>query len=352
MVERILMTADTVGGVFTYALTLASELGRHGVSVHLATMGAEVRPEQRAAAAAIPRLVLHESTYALEWMDDPWEDVDRAGRWLLALERNVRPDIVHLNGYAHGALRFAAPTVVVAHSCVLSWWEAVYREPAPPRYDRYQGAVRAGLDGADAVVAISRAMRHALVRHYDVGRRPRVIHNGAFRANSNRTKEAFVLSCGRLWDRAKNVEALARVAPCLSWPVKVAGWGRELPGVEWFGWLGSQALGELMERAAIFALPARYEPFGLSVLEAGLRGCALVLGDIPSMREIWGNAALFVEDDDSLVAAIESLARDPRLLAEFGDRARARARCYDAGRMAKAMLALYSECQLGVRSCA
>ncbi len=32
-------------------------------------------------------------------------------------------------------------------------------------------------------------------------------------------------------------------------------------------------------------LPARYEPFGLSVLEAALSGCALVLGDIPSLRE-------------------------------------------------------------------
>ena len=52
-------------------------------------------------------------------------------------------------------------------------------------------------------------------------------------------------------------------------------------------------------RAAIYALPARYEPFGLSALEAALSGCALVLGDIPSLREVWGDAAVFVPPDDA-----------------------------------------------------
>ena len=37
-----------------------------------------------------------------------------------------------------------------------------------------------------------------------------------------------------------------------------------------------------MSRAAIFFSPALYEPFGLGVLEAAARGCALVLADIPS----------------------------------------------------------------------
>ena len=49
----------------------------------------------------------------------------RAGEWLLALAGRARPDVVHLNGYAHAALPWARPIVVVAHSCVLSWHEAV-----------------------------------------------------------------------------------------------------------------------------------------------------------------------------------------------------------------------------------
>ena len=62
------------------------------------------------------------------------------------------------------------------------------------------------------------------------------------------------------------------------------------------------ALARKMAEASIYALPARYEPFGLSALEAALSGCALVLGDIPSLREIWGPAAIYVPADDKVGA--------------------------------------------------
>jgi glycosyltransferase involved in cell wall biosynthesis len=342
MIGRVLMTADTLGGVFTYAVTLAHELVNRGVSVHLATMGGELRPEQRARIGS--DVVLHESTYALEWMDDPWSDVELAGRWLLALERDVRPDVVQINGYAHGALPFLARRVVVAHSCVLSWWEAVHREPAPERYRRYRDEVSRGLGLADDVVAISAAMRDALSKHYELERPVSIVHNGIAPASSSTSKEPFVLSCGRLWDRAKNVESLARIAPRLSWPVKVAGWGADEPsGLIGLGWLGHEALGRVMDRAAIFALPARYEPFGLSAIEAALRGCAVVVGDIESQREVWGDAALFVapDDHDGLHAAIERLASDAMLRAELATRARNRALRYSASRMTAAMLDIY-----------
>jgi glycogen synthase len=60
-------------------------------------------------------------------------------------------------------------------------------------------------------------------------------------------------------------------------------------------------------RASIYALPARYEPFGLSALEAALSGCALILGDIPSLREVWLEAAPYVSPDDE--SAPKSFAR-------------------------------------------
>src|SRR3954468_19013092 len=122
---RILMTTDTVGGVWTYAIDLAKSLQRAGVEIDLATMGAKLSPQQWRDANALPNVTIHESEFKLEWMDDPWRDVAAAGKWLLVLEEQFRPDLIHLNGYAHGALPFAAPSVVVAHSCVCSWWRAV-----------------------------------------------------------------------------------------------------------------------------------------------------------------------------------------------------------------------------------
>ena len=36
-----------------------------------------------------------------------------------------------------------------------------------------------------------------------------------------------------------------------------------------------------------------YEPFGLAPLEAALCGCAVVANDIGSLREVWGEAAIY-----------------------------------------------------------
>src|SRR5579884_2341799 len=111
---RILLTTDTVGGVWTYALELCRALAPRGVQIALATMGGPLTPDMRREAEQIESLALHESEYRLEWMQDPREDVRAAGDWLLELEASFAPDVVHLNGYAHAALPWRAPRVVVA----------------------------------------------------------------------------------------------------------------------------------------------------------------------------------------------------------------------------------------------
>jgi len=45
--KRILMTADTLGGVWTYALQLTHALAALEIEVILATMGAPLNDEQR-----------------------------------------------------------------------------------------------------------------------------------------------------------------------------------------------------------------------------------------------------------------------------------------------------------------
>jgi len=213
------MTADTVGGVWTYALELADALAPLGVDVSLATVGPGMSGEQRSSARASAVVEVHESRFALEWTADPWDDVDRAGRWLLDLEERLRPDLVHLNGYALATLGWRAPTVVVAHSCVLSWWAAVHGEPAPPQWDDYRRRVTDGLRAADMVVAPSRAMLAELGTWYgfDVGR-GQVIPNGrrSDRVRPAATKVDLVLGGGRLWDEAKNLALLDRVASRLA----------------------------------------------------------------------------------------------------------------------------------------
>ena len=222
--RKILLTADPVGGVWTYALELARALAPHGAEIALATMGDAVSAGQRAEVAALPNVQLHESRFQLEWMDEPWADVDRAGNWLLELAANFTPDVVHLNGFCHGALPWPAPVLVVAHSCVLSWWAAVRGEEAPPRYDEYRRRVRTGLLAADAIVAPTAAMLDALEDYYGPLPSGQVIHNAReAHGFAPARKQLLIFSAGRVWDEAKNVGALDRVAPFVRWPVHIAG---------------------------------------------------------------------------------------------------------------------------------
>ena len=352
--SRVLMTADAVGGVWTYALELARTLGTHGTEVALAVMGPPPTPSQRAETARLPNVTLYEGGYALEWMNDPWDEIARAGEWLLDLAEHCSPDLVHLNGYVHAALPWGRPVLVAAHSCVFSWWSAVYGDVPPPPYDEYRRRVRAGLAAADLVVAPTAAMLGALEDHYGPVTRDWVIHNARdFDGFTPAPKLPKILAAGRAWDQAKNLSLLDAAAPRVAWPVILAGDCQHPDGgslrfvdLHCLGNLNADAMRAQFAESAIYALPARYEPFGLSALEAGLCGCALVLGNIPSLREVWGDAATFVEPDDAdgLAAALNRLIADNEWRREMGRRARTRALGYTLSEMAEQYLAAYRLC--------
>jgi glycosyltransferase involved in cell wall biosynthesis len=345
-VQHVLMTADTVGGVWTYALELARAFEERGIRVSLATMGAALRPDQWKEADWLSNLTVYESEYKLEWMEDPWRDVEESGAWLLNLERKLKPDVVHLNGYAHGSLPWNAPSVVVAHSCVLSWWHAVEGEEAPGSWEEYLSRVATGIHGATHVVAVSQAMLADVTRFYETPRSAVVIPNG--RRCSDfiiRTKENFIFASGRVWDRAKNIVALENIAAELEWPVVIAGEGtQDFKAVRWLGRLSTEEIAPWFARAAIYAAPARYEPFGLAVLEAALSGCALVLGDIASLRENWDGAALFVSpaDEQVLKSALIRLIEDRDLRERMSALAVERAARFTTDRMATGYLDAYA----------
>jgi glycogen(starch) synthase len=350
----VLMTADTIGGVWTYALELSHGLAHHGFRVVLATMGEPPSPSQRAELQGIQGLELCESTYRLEWMPEPWSDVDAAAPWLLGLEQRFKPSVIHLNGYAHGALPWRAPVLMVGHSCVLSWWQGVKGEVAPEAWGGYQYRVRAGLQNARMIVAPTHAMLQALHEHYGPLPTSRVINNarGAFEMKPGCDREAFVFAAGRLGDEAKNIAALGNAAIGLSWPVYVAGALSDASGslplpanVHACGRLSPAEVRYWMARASIYCLPARYEPFGLSVLEAALAGCALVLGDIATLRELWGGCALFVPTDDPVAirTAIQRLIDQPQERQELAKLGLERATTFSHARFVREYLCAYSE---------
>ncbi|HWO26672.1 MAG TPA: glycosyltransferase [Kofleriaceae bacterium] len=365
---RVLMTADPIGGVWTYACELIGALAEQHVEVVLATMGAALTAAQRRAVHQLSNVVLAESGYALEWMPEPWHDVDAAADWLRGLEARHAPDVVHVNGFAHAAAGFRAPVLCVAHSCVVTWIRGVRgvrgAEPGPA-WAEYRARVARGLRAAGAVVAPTRAILDAILEAHGVTRAGRVIPNGRAAAPlppgglaAGPEKEPFVLAAGRLWDEAKGLDVLDACAPSVPWPIRVAGplagpGGAEGRAVhaQLLGPLEPAALAAWMARAAIYALPARYEPFGLAALEAALAGCALVLGELPTLREVWGDSAVYVRpgDPDALARALAALSRDPLRRAALAASACARALALTPQRMAAAYRGVYDELRAGAR---
>lgn len=351
---RLLMTTDTVGGVWSYTRELCTELLRRGHQIALVTLGRELSPSQRAWATAVsadhPKsFELVESALRLEWMQESAADVAESMQLVERVARRFRPDLIHSNQFCFGNVQAACPRMVVAHSDVLSWWSALrggYPDSSP-WLEHYHSVVSRGLHHADRVMAPSHWMALQVREHYELATDVEVVWNGVAETEQPEWsgKKLQAVSLGRLWDEGKNLKVILERR--LNLPVLVAGETRE-PGTDrecdvaggaarLLGPLGPDAVDALLRESAIYIASSRYEPFGLAPVEAAMRGCAIVASDLPSLREIWKDAAVFfdAEDSRSLDAAIDTLTADREVLRRMQMAARSRAvEHFTAARMA------------------
>ncbi len=335
---HILMTADTVGGVWTYTRELASGLISRGHRVTLASFGRYPTAAQTEWLHDLARIDFHPTNFRLEWMQDAAADLQASEVFLQNIISRTQPDLLHLNQYCYGQIRSPVPRVVVAHSDVLSWWTTVHGQPAPANdwISFYRGVVSSGLAGADAVIAPSQWMLDALRHHYLFDAPSGVIHNGRSVTlfDPNRRKRECILTVGRLWDDAKQVSLILQARHSL--PVCVVGQQQcneakfkealrfaNHSDCELRGEHSESELRDLYAQCSTYAATSKYEPFGLAPLEAALSRCALIANDIPSFRELWNGAALFFARNDasSLADAITQFASQPKLREEYADRA-------------------------------
>jgi glycosyltransferase involved in cell wall biosynthesis len=352
-IKKILMTTDNLGGVWTYTMELLTELEKHNISAALAIMGSPLTANQKNQLNSFKQVEVHYSNYKLEWMENPWEDVDTAGEWLLNIRDEFHPDLIHLNSYSFGALNWGVPVVTVAHSDVISWWKSVLNCAHPKRFNEYLKRVKFGLENSNYIVAPSASMLKYINEIYGEFKNQQVIYNGRRKFTLKSEKQKQIFSMGRIWDTAKNISLIINTAPKFKWRVKLAGNPQnpitnELTvygNVDFLGGLSEKEVFRHLDESSIFALPARYEPFGLSPLEAAHAGCALVLGDIDSLREIWGDAALYVDPDNGerLVQVINDLIEDESMLKEYSARAVERSERYYPEKMCSEYLEVYTK---------
>ena len=360
---HVLVTADTLTGVWTYTRELVTGLVSRGLRVTLVSFGEIPLPQQTAWMDSLHGLDYLPTAFRLEWMQEGEPELDDSTQFLAALVQEIKPDVLHLGQFCYGALPVKVPRVVVAHGDLVSWWQVVHgHEPRETKWLRwYRETVCRGLWGASAVVAPSAWMLETLGRCYGLPARSTVIYNGRnpIFFNPYVSKEDSVMAVGRLWDAGKQVFLLTQHAHPIS--VCIVGHDEPVPScmtpiradvkvaidhinVALKGPQTESQLRALYSRTAMYAATARYEPFGMGPLEAALSRCAIVANDIPSYREIWEDTAVYFRSNDaeSLADVIKDLSEDRELCRGYANRAYQRAReRFTAKRMIDDYLQLY-----------
>lgn len=360
---HVLVTADSLSGSWTYVRELVTGLVTRGVQVTLVSFGEIPLPDQVTWMDHLHGLDYRPTAFRLEWMQEAEQDLPESSAYLMSLVRELRPDVLHLNQFCYGNLPVDVPRVVMAHGDLITWTQAVHnRAPQPARsLNWYRRTVLNGLAGADAVVAPSAWMLDRLMACYCRPLRTEVIYpsrNPIF-FNPYVSKDDCVLAVGRLVDASKQVFLLTQQQHPL--PVCIVGSEQTVPmpripiradvkvateqtTVAIRGPQTDAQLRALYSRAAIYAATSRYEPLGMPALEAAFSRCAIVANDIPSFREVWGDAAIYFRTNDaaSLAENIRLLNEDRPMRRAYAELAYARAReRFTTKRMIDQYLELY-----------
>ena len=154
-------------------------------------------------------------------------------------------------------------------------------------------------------------------------------------------REPFVLYLGRLEVYNKGLDTLmAAMREVKGVKLVLAGRGRDETilremaeglDVEFRGFVSEEEKTALLDTAAAFVLPSRFEGWGIVVLEAAARGTPVVVSDIPELGyAVDGGYGLRfkVGDAGSLAAQLSRLTGDGALRKSLGLRARQEAALY------------------------
>lgn len=347
--KRILMTCDTVGGVWRYAVDLALGLRRRGLHIVLATIGPAPTAQQRQEARSVATLI--ETDLLLDWMVDGAEMVASVPERLAELCAELSVDAVHLN-LASQAAGFppGLPVFVVSHSCSITWFAAVRGTKPPADWSWRKSINREGFERADHVIVPSRSHGDLVLASYGEIPGLAVIPNASAVTTWQSAKDRYIFASGRWWDDGKNGRVLDSAAPMIRWPVIMAGANAangqrlEILNALFRGELPHEHAVALMRRAAIVVSPSLYEPFGLVALEAARSGAALVLADIPTYRELWEGCALFFDPHSAadLAHQVNLLTLDDHFRIHMAERAEKKARRYTVEAQALAYSRLYA----------
>jgi glycosyltransferase involved in cell wall biosynthesis len=232
----------------------------------------------------------------------------------------------------------------------------------PEFRERFAAQARDAAAASDLIIAVSAFTAGQLedLLHIPASR-IRVVHHGVVpRVLPDLPREKMVLCTGAI-QRRKNQAALVRAFTAMP-----PDWRLVLAGSEGFeasetlaeidkspnreriqitGYIPDVELAVLYAQASIFAFPSLDEGFGMPILEAMAAGIPVLTSNRPSMREVAGDAALFVDptNDEPIKANLRELASNETLRQSLIEKGRARAHNFTWEKAVKQTAAVYAE---------
>ncbi|MFD3373429.1 MULTISPECIES: glycogen synthase [unclassified Streptomyces] len=280
-------------------------------------------------------------------------------------------------------LLYGIPHVMTAHSLEpLRPWKA---EQLGGGYALSSWAERSAIESADAVIAVSTAMREDILGCYPSldPAKVRVVHNGIdtslYRPDHGTDVidrigldpgRPYVLFVGRITRQkgvphllraVRDIDPAAQVVLCAGAPdtPEIDQEFRDLfqelssvrEGVHWIPQMLPRAdVIQLLTHAAVFVCPSVYEPLGIVNLEAMACGTAVVASRVGGIPEVVadGETGLLVSVEDDfetqLARALDSLLADPQAARRMGEAGRERAvREFGWDAVARRTVQLYKE---------
>lgn len=316
--KLVVFDADVLGrrrtGDETHVRNLLRELGPLARDAGIRTVAVTRHPELVPAGVEAHRLDVGRQEVRMAWT-------------LPRLLRELGADLCHTQ-YAL-PLRSSCPCVVTVHDVsfarggeLMSWKDGMVFRRVVPR------AVRA----AHRVFTVSERTKRDLIELYDVDAdRIAVTPNGVDPAFSpGDGARDYVLAVGAIQER-KNQRAALDAANAVGLPLVVVGPEKDRAlahelrrsGARLEGYVDQDRLVELYRGAACVVQPSRYEGFGLPVLEAMACGTPVVAVEEPALREVAGDAAIFVDEDGLADGIRRALAEREHLVVAGLERVRA-----------------------------
>jgi len=235
--------------------------------------------------------------------------------------------------------RFASIRSKLAHfaTCIVSnsnvgdrYWESVY--PHKQRYVIYNGfpieSIKRIYTAHDSSVSISEAA-------------PYILYAG--RLEKHKNVSVLVEAFSRL--RQDNVALVIAGEGPLRQELEAQVSNRDLKNVRLVGRQSSEGLWQLMKEASCLALLSDYEGFPNVTAEAAILECPLLLSDIQSHRDLWGeDAAKLVDqhDTESVVAGVKEMLDNSNLREKLRANASKKAAMFTVEKMVQSYLEVYT----------